>query len=328
MINTIGPIDSIKRDIKRIRRAGFKAEIFGWLLTLGAAGLIWVAGTKTDTYLIYGVFLIVGLYFIYSGKYIKDGRGKRTRLALLLNWIISFPLCVGIIPIYICVQSFNNYNRFNNLPDNIKELYNKPKRFKIKLIDLILLIAVLIIGAVALILKINHFPGPGSPAKNPITTNEAVIDKVSDYNFTIKFPNVVTSANLSQQVSGHNVPYVIYDSFANHNSVQYEVYTYSWPSQYFKFSQMSQPAVLAQLKSTLSSISQSLNATVASSSQSTFKGYISLDAQISVPNFKKTTTTSYVNVFFVDNYEYGILSIGTSRSDFNNFANTFQYDGN
>src|SRR5580658_9392944 len=133
-------LEAMKKDIRRIRRSGLYAEVFGWILVFLAASLTWTLDSKKEVIGLFALLFIAGLFFINSGLYIKDGRGRRTRLALLANAIVSFPLCATILPIFICVQSANNFSRFNDLPDNIHELYSKPKPFRPKWPEIILLI--------------------------------------------------------------------------------------------------------------------------------------------------------------------------------------------
>jgi uncharacterized membrane protein len=136
-VDTKDTLELIKKDIRRIRRSGISAEILGWLLIVSAGVVAWSASTTREATVRAGIFLVIGLYYVYTGQYLKDGRGRRVKLALLANGVLTIPLCAAILPIYVCVQSINNYLRFKDLPDNIRALYSKPKRLKLKLSDII-----------------------------------------------------------------------------------------------------------------------------------------------------------------------------------------------
>src|SRR5260221_11898134 len=98
-------IEAVKKDIKKIRRAGVQAETLGWVLLAAAAAVIWVTGSVPAVTILFAVFFLSGLYFVLTGAYIKAGFGRRVKAALLANSIVAFVLSLGILPIYISVQS-------------------------------------------------------------------------------------------------------------------------------------------------------------------------------------------------------------------------------
>jgi hypothetical protein len=318
-------IESIKKDIKRIRRAGSRAELFGWLLLLFAAGIIWIAQTKADIVILYAVFTVIGLFFIYTGKYVKDGRGRRTKLALLLNCIVAVPLCVGIIPIYVCIQSINNHARFKDLPENIRALYNAPKRLHVGLRDILVLLVVIIAGVISIGFKVRHLDAV-KKTTNTTASAPAPVNTASKYGFTITFPGSVSETDFSEQQSGHTVTYSTYDSTADKGSQDFDVYAYSYPTPFFNYTAQPASAMVTTVHNSLISIIQGLNGTLVNSTPSTYLGHASEDAQFTCLSLGGTIT-GYIRVLYIGNYEYGIFAKGSSQDAFNSFANSFQYQG-
>lgn len=326
MNNTNDSLESVKRIVKKIKRSGVNVEVFGAVLILFGGGLVWFSHSKSSVVIRFLIFAILGLYFILTGIYIKSGMGRWVKYVLLANAIVSFPLCVGILPIYICVQSANNFNRYNELPDNVKELYSKRRLLRFKTFDIILVAVVLLAGFVSAGMKIYKINQNNSKNKAAAASIQSGNFSSSTYTFAIKFPSAPAQTDFTEQESGHTVNYSTFITSADHGAQEYEVYAYSWPSQYYNFDKLTTTALTAAVNNGLNTIVQTNNATSVTSNDSTFMGHVSDYEQFTAPTFG-STTTGYVRVFYIGNTEYGILTRGASISQFNNFANTFQYTG-
>ena len=317
-------IESVKKDIKRIRRAGAQTEIFGWLLLLSTSAVIWLANSKARALGFAVVGMVVGMYFVFSGIYVKDGRGRRTKLALLVNGIVAFPLCIGLLPIYICVKSINNYSRFKDLPDQIQELYSKPKRLHLNWVQITLLIFVVLAGALSMTLKLKQL-NKAAPATTSAGASAPKVD-TARYGFSISFPSNASSTDFTEQVAGHSVTYTTFVSTANNGSADFDVYAYAYPAQFYNYASMPQAQLATAIHAAVVSVVQGLQGTLVNSTPSAYLGHASEDATFTSQTLAGKTT-GYLRVFFIGNDEYAIFAKPASVSDFNAFANSFQYKG-
>jgi len=243
---------------------------------------------------------------------------------LLANGIVAIPFCTGIIPIVTCVQSFVNYSRFKKLPAKVQEHFNQPKPFKIKTHDIVL-------GVIFLALcGLTIWKGNNGPISSGTTSGsgQAIFYSASKYKFTIDFPGKPTAHDSSGQVSGNTIPFTTYDSETNNGNQEYDIYAYNWPTKYYNFSALSQANMDSVVSGSLNGIVQGLKGSkVTASNYSKYDGHISDNASFKV-SVSGGNVNGYVRVFFINNYEYGILALGSSQGQFNIFANSFHYTGN
>jgi len=318
-------LESIKKDIKKIKRGGFNTELLGFLLIIFAGIFVWFSSSFTSAIIRFSVFALLGIFFFYTGTYIKDGWGRKVKFFLILNGFISFFLCMAIIPIYICIQSVNNHSRFKDFPEKIQALYKERKGFKIKKNDLVILGVFILIALVSFGIKEYEVSKTGSKNNTSVNKNQPSVAHLSKYNFTITFPSTPSPTDFTQQINGHTVPYTTYVSYSKNGSQDFDVYAYDWPSQYFNYNAETPAQMSSTIHSSLTSIVQGLKGTIVNDKASTYSGKPSEDAEFSVPTFAKTNSTGYIKVFFVGNKEYAIISVAAKQSDFNNFVNSFKY---
>ncbi len=324
--DSIDALESVKKDIKRIRRSGSSAEIFGWALLLFAAAVVWLSGTKAVLFILFGVFTLVGLFFVCSGKYIKDGFGRKTKIALLATSVVAFPLCFGILPIYVYIRSADSYRKFKELPDKIQLLFNKPKPLRIRVLNVIALVCIVIIGAASIVLKLDRIDTAARQISRSSVQSAPKVNTAAKYRFTITFPGSVSEADFTEKVSSHQVSYASFSSTAGKGAGDYKVYAYHFPETYFKYSSMPQADLAAAVHKSLIASVQGLHGVLANSSPSTYTGHASEDAEFTCQTFAGTRT-GYIRVFYIDSYEYSVIAIGSSNDDFSNFANSFRFKG-
>jgi hypothetical protein len=278
--NDSSDIESVKRDIKKIRRAGRNAEILGWLVLASVIGTVWLISTKSDVYILFAVSVLVGLFLVYSGKYVKSGRGRRVRLALLANSIVALPLCAVILPIYVCVQSSSNYYRFKDLPEQIRGLYIERRKHIVSVRDAIFLSLLIIIGIGSFIVRLNHLDKTAGGRGGVSVQAQANAETASDSHFTINFPGAITASTLSEQVSGSTISYTIYASTSNKGSEEYDVYAYSYPTTFSNYLLLApQPGQATAADTALQSLVKGIGGTPITSDQSTFLGHTTEEAE-------------------------------------------------
>lgn len=100
--------EQVQKDIKTINTAGKSAATLGWLglvlLPLYFAGF-GLSGQPSAV----GRFLLgstLCVVYILGGAYIQRSKNKSTRRVLLFNAISSLLLFRGIIPLFVCAESF------------------------------------------------------------------------------------------------------------------------------------------------------------------------------------------------------------------------------
>lgn len=316
-------LNRTKNDLAKVKNAGHSAELLGWLLFL-VAGVAAFVGTANVGFFIY--MLLGGLYFVYSGKYIRYGLGRSVKSKLLTNGIIGIIYSTGLIPIIVCVQSFINYSRFKKLPKRVQDIYSKPKPYKIMRHDIILgaIVVIVLVGGAYLGYWLRHH--------NPNVSNYASVSSqssvytASKYSFTIDFPGSPTATDSTLKVSGYNVPYTTYDSSIDNDTMEFDVYAYAWPTQDFNFSGLSKSNLQSAISDSLNGIVSGVKGTISSSNENTFSGYSAMEAIYTAPISGKNITGN-IRVFFIGNNEYAINTLGASSTDFEKFANSFQYSG-
>jgi uncharacterized membrane protein len=96
----------IEKHLKRAEDAGASANALGWIGLAISIGYVWLLNNPDDVYGLCIASIILGYYFIKTGKYIKNFSGRHMKLFLWLNGFVSLLLARGIIPLIVSVQSF------------------------------------------------------------------------------------------------------------------------------------------------------------------------------------------------------------------------------
>ena len=324
---TSDDLESIKNNVRLIRRSGAHTEIFGWVLLLVAAGGVWLLPNKGYAILWLVGFVVFGLFFLVSGRYIKGGFGRRTKVVLLANTLMSFPLSFTLLPIYICVQASNNYTRYKDLPEKIQQLFNKSKWPRVGIVDAIFLVTAAILCAGSLTLKFNQLNSAARKAAIAAIKPVSKVDTASRAHFTITFPgSSVGVSDFTEQISGHTVAYSTFSSTAGKGKGDFTVYAYNYPEPPFKYSTMQPAALAGAVHKTLTDLVKEMHGTISSTTPATFAGSPSEEAEFTAQTFAGTST-GYIRVFFMQNYEYAVIAIGSGRNAFNDYADSFRFTG-
>ena len=320
-------LDAIKEDIRRIRKSGRNAEIFGWAVLVAAAGVLWVCGTTLILAVSFGVLYLFGIFFLCTGKYIKDGLGSKTKRALLSTCVAAIPLCIGIVPIAICIQAAVNYRRFKSLPEKIQLLFNKPRRIHFSALNIIALVCVSAIGAASIVLNVNRLAAAEREKASSSASQSAPVENTKqNYHFTVTFPANYTATDQTEQVSGHTVNYTTFASTAANGGGDFKVFAYNYPDIYFRYSSKT-PAILKNsVHAAVLAFVPALHGSIVTVTPSIFNGYPSEDATFTSQTFAGSKT-GYLRVFYIQNYEFNIVTIGAGKDEFSRFANSFQFVG-
>ncbi len=325
----IGNKAAIKASLSKVKNAGQNTEIIGWLAIAVGAIAIWLQGHNGyQAIAIWFIYLIIGLYFIYSGKYIRYARGKHIAGLLLLNGFLLLALTPGIFPLIVSIQSFVNYGRYRKLKNKFKPKFSKHPSLQISTSQAIVFVVLILAGILSIGFKFSSSSNANTSAQsnNATLAQRPALFTASNNNFSINFPGTPTTSSSSQQVSGYTVPITTYDSQVNNGSQEYDVYVYNWPSQGFDFSNLSTTDMQTTLKDSASGIIQAVNGKSVNDVFGNYDGHISLDSQFTT-KISGNSYPMYLRVFFVGNNEYGIASLNSSQGDFNSFANSFSYTG-
>jgi hypothetical protein len=314
-------IEQIKKEIQKIRQAGANAETFGWILLILAAIVIWFLNNKALVIGVFAVMQTLGLYFIYSGKYIKVGCGHKTKTYLRLNALVFIPLSLAIIPLFLCIQSFQNLKRYKKLPLQIQTLYSKPKKLGLPWWQFVLLALLVIISIGSLILQLKDLNT--TPVVSTGSNSSTTIDTASKSHFTITFPGSFTAQDLTKQVSGHDVAYAAYVSPVDSSQV-YDLYAYNYPPQYFNYAKMPASQLAPAVHTALLSTVDDLHGKLVKSSPTTYASYTAEEGEFTSQTLTGSMT-GYIRVFYVGNYQYSIVTIGVDQTNFDKFANSFKY---
>lgn len=101
----------IEKHLKRVENAGTSVNALGWILLALTPAYIWLY-TYEQAYVYYFALVIgvvVSIFFISTGKYIKKFTGKHIGKLLILNGLFCLLLARGIIPLIVSVQCFMGY---------------------------------------------------------------------------------------------------------------------------------------------------------------------------------------------------------------------------
>jgi hypothetical protein len=176
------------------------------------------------------------------------------------------------------------------------------------------LVGFAIVGAI-----FNHNHSSNQPS-NYLTSSSSTRPYTSaQYGFSIDFPGNPTATDSSVQVQGVSVPTTSYERDNNNGNTIFYVTVDSYPSQF----DMSDTK--ARLEGALNGeVENTKGATLVSSSYGTLAGSTSITGHATVSESGQTFDM-YNTSLLKGNTLYNILTVGASESDFNNFANSFQF---
>jgi len=151
----------------------------------------------------------------------------------------------------------------------------------------------------------------------------------SQYDFKIQYPGKPTTTTFSFQSACDASPFssTMYSDSIDSGDEVYTIYATSWPTHDVNFANLSQSA----LKSTLVTfVNQDMltntDKLISTQEVHIFSGKtLAIDAQFLIPG--KTPTYGFDRVFTIGNVQYDLFVQNAYQSDFDNFANSFQFTG-
>lgn len=176
------------------------------------------------------------------------------------------------------------------------------------------LVGFAVVGAI-----FNHHNSPSQPSNYLTSSSSSRPYTSTQYGFSIDFPGNPTATDSSVQVQGVSVPTTSYERDNNNGNTIFYVTVDNYPSQF----DMSDTK--ARLEGALNGeVENTKGATLVSSSYGTLAGYTSITGHATVSESGQTFDM-YNTSLLKGNTLYNILTVGASESDFNNFANSFQF---
>jgi hypothetical protein len=143
------------------------------------------------------------------------------------------------------------------------------------------------------------------------------------FSFSIDFPGTPKYTNTSQTIGTFYLKSAAFNSTVDGSKQQYMLYSYIWPSQ-INFNLLTAAKMKISLTQALNTlVVNALKGKVVNTSQFLYQGRAVDQAQFSITN--PNSQDGFVRVFFVKNLEYCIFSLGSSKTNFNNFADSFKY---
>lgn len=156
----------------------------------------------------------------------------------------------------------------------------------------------------------------------------------ADDKFKIAFPYAVNVQNDTVQFDPGtkqvSFPYRIYSSTNRQDTQVYLVFAYEWPAQNTDFANMDQPTLKATLTSFIKSDLQAYDATIISTEdtqQHILSGHTFAEQAYFSFQSQGHTVYGHIRSFTVGNYEYDIEAQGITESDFDSFADSFEFTG-
>lgn len=244
--------------------------------------------------------------------------------------IATLPLCVGIIPIIIDIEFWKmnkKLREYEELGDkafvsdkewqSTQAKHKKSSRVaKIILFTLLAVVALFIVAAIATSVISSRSSNTSSllsdTSMQPYTSSE--------HGFKVNFPGFPETEHTSVDVEGRTIPLTQYSKFFDNDSKGYMVQTGDYPAD------------LVQSGNERGMIDGAINGTgrsagftlLSSSNDGTIQGYPSGSASYTATQSGQTYDVYTIHILR-DNKLYTLMSIGVDKSDFDVFANTFQF---
>lgn len=177
----------------------------------------------------------------------------------------------------------------------------------------------------------NHTPQRNSNTKKH-SAQKSPAFTASKYNFKINFPSDPSVTDEKIEASKDNpvpIPYTSYNSSDNNDSQVYSIVAYNWPKQDVDFPGMSRSDLRKSLTGFVNSDMQEFSGTITNiKDKYIFSGHtLAEEGQFSMPSYYGSASLGYIRVFTVGNFEYDIITTGTDKNAFENFADSFQSTG-
>lgn len=309
---------------KALAQRGRELIAVGYLAFVVTGYFLWLLnstnkhnGSTFITYLIIVAILLV--YLVYAGRYLIHTPGKATNTLLIISSVSMLILVRGLIPIIVFFSLLVTYFKYRK--DN-KTLSNSGRSaWKVDWTkkEIIWSVIAIVVGAA------GYIGGAISASQSPTSTNYFTSNTSpapytsTQYGFSIDFPGNPTATDSSVQVQGVSVPTTSYERDNNNGNTIFYVTVDNYPSQF----DMSDTK--ARLEGALNGeVGNVKGATLVSSSYGTVAGYTSITGHATVSDSGQTFDM-YNTSLLKGNTLYNILTVGASESDFNNFANSFQF---
>lgn len=220
---------------KSLSTTGQSTEILGWLLIF-ITPIILLLQQNPKPGSVLGDWLVAvagGLYYIFSGRYIRYTHGKHTTKFLALNGIATLIIATGIIPIIVIVESWVTFFKYRKENKRLKTKPIGAKQVPFTILQKVLLIIFIGAGG-ASIIYINHKANTGSASasSNDSTSSQFQQYTSAEDNFVANFPGIPSVSHSTVPVNGDNVPQTSYEKGLNNGNTSYLIGVTHYPSSY------------------------------------------------------------------------------------------------
>ncbi len=305
---------------KSLASTGQSTELLGWALVAVTPALL-LLQQKPNPAVVIGIWIIAvlgGLYYIYSGRYIRYTHGKYTTKFLVLNGLVTILIAQGIIPIIVLIENWVTYFKYPNENKRLKSkpIGNKEKPFTT---DQKVLLALFITAGLASVIYISHRYNATTTASDSSASTQAQPYTSAEDNFVINFSGIPSVTHSTVPVNEDKVPQTTYEKDLNSGNTIYYVAVTKYPSSY-QFSDIKgglEGAANGEVQGTQ-------GAKMVSSKFITFLGADALDTEYTAPT-NGTTYTVYSRNLIKGKTLYTIFTVGETQENFNNFANSFNF---
>lgn len=279
------------------------------------------------------VLSILSVYFIpWAVFYIilaNKLKPKELPSRKLVKWaaIVTLPLCLGIIPILIDIEFWRMNKHLKNYKDNGRKAFisdkeylaGEPKRkkhqaaIKIILISIIAIIAVLITFA---LLSSNSSSTNNSATSTQTNENNVPYTSV-EHGFKINFSGAPEVQREKVQEGEYTIPYTVYLKEESGGDKAYFVGIYDFTNLELNENGALEGAVNGAVQNTK-------GAKLVSSGFTTYQGLSAVDAYYTSP-IEGKTYDSYMKGFIKSNKMFAVFSIGASKTEFDQFMESFSF---
>ncbi len=312
--------DRLHKWQKSLATTGQSTEALGWALIAVTPAILLLQQNPKPAAVI-GVWIATvlgGVYYIYSGRYIRYTHGKYTTKFLAINGIVTIIIASGIIPIIVLVESWATYFKYRKENTRLKSKPIGGKEVPFTTVQKVLL-ALFIIAGLASVIYISNKANATATTSDSTASTQAQPYTSAEDNFVINFPGIPSVSHSTVPVNGDNVPQTTYEKDLNNGNTIYYVAVSNYPSSY-QFSD-----IKGALEGAANgAVQNTQGAKTVSSNFITFLGADALDTEYTAP-INGTAYTFYSRNLLKGNTLYTIFTVGETQDNYNNFVNSFNF---
>lgn len=268
-------------------------------------------------------------YFIVASKIKPDELPNRKQL----KWaaILGLPLCLGLIPLLVDIEFWRLNRKLKEFdekgPEAFKSdeqyLVDEPRRKKRSRRALIVLLSIIAIFVVLIVVAIVSSSSDTTTDSGSFLNSESVTPYSSaEHGFVVSFPGFPTTEHDSLDVQGVSVPYTYYSKDIDNGSRVYAVQVVQYPVSEFNLSGQERGSLDGSINGTAQTDGFTL---VTSSNNGTFRGYPSATATYRYSKDGESGDV-YAQNFIKGNTLYVVMTIGESKTTFDNFVESFRFN--